>query len=137
MFNSLLQDLRYSACRLRNAPGFSIASIGMLALGIGLSVAMFCTLSGVLLRGLPFPNSERLVMLEADSATQQIEHAHLTGAEAEQLAAGTQGFDALAYFTYWTETTELDGQRPRDITAQKVSADFFSALGMKRCSAAP
>ena len=131
MFNSLLQDLRYSARRLRNAPGFSIASIGMLAFGIGLSVAMFCTLSGVLLRGLPFPHSDRLVMLEADSETQHVAHAHLTDAEAEQLAAGTQGFDALAYFTYWTETTDIDRQRPRDITAQKVSADFFRVLGMK------
>lgn len=131
MFASLIQDLRYSARRLRNAPGFSIASIGMLAFGMGLSVAMFCTLSGVLLRGLPFPDSGRLVMLEAGSATQHIAHARLTGAEAEQLAAGTQGFDALAFFTYWTETVETDGQRPRDITAQKVSADFFRTLGMK------
>ncbi|MEO7432176.1 MAG: ADOP family duplicated permease [Dokdonella sp.] len=131
MFARVFHDLRHSARRLRKAPGFSIASIGMLAFGIGLSVAMFCTLSGVLLRGLPFPDSGRLVMLEADSATQHIEHAHLTVAEAEQLAAGTQGFDALAYFTYWTETAEPDGQRPRDITAQKVSADFFEVLGLK------
>ena len=131
MFAPLIQDLCYSARRLRNAPGFSIASIGMLAFGIGLSIAMFCTLSGVVLRGLPFPTSERLVMLNAASATQHIEHANLTAAEAEQLAAGTHGFDALAFFTYWTETTEIDGQRPRDITAQKVSADFFKTLGMQ------
>ncbi|HET6546623.1 MAG TPA: ADOP family duplicated permease [Rhodanobacteraceae bacterium] len=131
VFATLIQDLRYSVRRLRNAPGFSIASIGMLGVGMALSVAMFCTLSGVVLRGLPLPDSNRLVMLEAGSATQHIGHARLTGAEAEQLAAGTQGFDALAYFTYWTETTETDGQRPRDITAQKISADFFTTLGMK------
>jgi putative ABC transport system permease protein len=131
MLDALIHDLRYAARRLRNAPGYSVASIGMLALGIGLSVAMYCVLSGVLLRGLPFPHSERVVMLDASSANQHIARARLTAVEAERLASGTQGFDALAYLTYWTDTVLADGQRPRDVTAQKVSPDFFRALGLE------
>ncbi len=113
------------------SPLFAFASIGMLAFGIGLSVAMVGTVSGVLLRGLPFPDSGRIVMLNTSSASQHVERANITAVEARQLASGTQGFDALAYFTYWSDTVEVDGQRPRDVTTQKVSADYFRALGMK------
>lgn len=127
----LVDDFRYSLRRLRKAPGFAGASIGMLALGIGLSVAMYSTLSGVLLRGLPFPDSERVVMVSAASASQHIDSANLTLVEAEQLVAGTRGFERLAYFTYWTETVRYGDQRPRDITAQVVSPNFFATLGMR------
>ena len=126
-----LHDMRYALRRLLGTPGFSIASIGMLALGIGFSVTMFCTLYGVLLRGLPFPQPSQLVMLEAHSPTQHIEQAQLTAAEAERVAGGTPGFDALAFFVYWSETVEGDNAHPRDLTTQKVSADYFTALGLQ------
>jgi len=132
MMTHLLSDVRYAVRRLLNAPGFSIASIGMLALGIGFSVTMFCTLYGVLLRGLPFPHADQLVLLEARSATQHIEQGQLTAAEGERVAAGTAGFDALAFFVYWSETIEAaDNAHPRDVTEQKVGTDFFAVLGLQ------
>jgi predicted permease len=132
MSTTWLSDARYALRRLLNAPGFSIASIGMLALGIAFSVTMFCTLDGVLLRGLPFPHGERLVLLEARSATQHIEQGQLTAAEGERVIAGTPGFDALAYYVYWSETIEAaENAHPRDVTTQKVSAEYFPALGLQ------
>jgi predicted permease len=125
------RDFQFALRALMRSPLFAAASIGMLALGIGLSVAMVSTLSGVLLRSLPFPDSERVVMLRASSAGQHVDQANLTAVEAKQLAATTPGFDGLAYFTYWSDTLRADGQRPRDVTAQKVSADFFPVLGMQ------
>lgn len=131
MLATFVHDLRYALRRLAGTPGFSVAAIGMLALGIGFSVTMFCTLYGVLLRGLPFPHADRLVLLEARSANQHVEQAQLTAPEAERLAAGTPGFDALAYYTYWSETEDADNAHPRDLTTQKVGAGFFDALGMQ------
>ncbi len=127
----MIADFKFALRALSRSPLFALASICMLAFGIGLSVAMVGTVSGVLLRGLPFPDSDRLVMLNASSAAQHVERANITAVEAQQLASGTQGFDALAYFTYWSDSVEVAGQRPRDVTAQKVSSDFFRALGMK------
>ena len=127
----MIADFRFALRALSRSPLFALASISMLAFGIGLSVAMVGTVSGVLLRGLPFPDSGRLVMLNASSATQHVENANITAVEAQQLASGTPGFDALAYFTYWSDTVEVDGQRPRDVTKQKDSADFFRTLDMK------
>jgi predicted permease len=127
----MIRDFRFALRALRRSPWFAAASIGMLAVGIGLSVAMVSTVSGVLLRGLPFPDSERIVMLSASSASQHVDRANLTAVEAKQLTGSTRGFDALAYFTYWSDTLQVDGQRPRDVTAQKVSGDFFPVLGMQ------
>ena len=126
----MIRDFRFAFRTLMRSPLFAVATIGMLAFGIGLSVAMVSTVSGVLLRGLPFPDSDRIVMLSASSASQHVDRANLTAVEAKQLAGSTPGFDALAYFTYWSDTLQVDGQRPRDVTAQKVSADFFPVLGM-------
>jgi hypothetical protein len=127
----MMRDFRFALRALMRSPMFAAASISMLAFGIGLSVAMVSTVRGVLLRGLPFPDSERVVMLRASSASQHVEQANLTAVEAKQLAASTPGFDGLAYFTYWSDTLQFDGQRPRDVTTQKISADYFPVLGMQ------
>ena len=131
MLVNIATDLQCALRTLSRSPLFAVASIGMLAFGIGLSVAMVGAVSGVLLRGLPFPDSERIVMLNASSANQHVERANFTAVEARQLASGTPGFEALAFFTYWSDTVEIEGQRPRDVTTQKVSADYFRALGMR------
>lgn len=128
--NNLSVDLRYAARRLGNAPGFTFAVLTMLALGIALSVVMYCAVNGVLLRGLPFPNGDRIVMVSADNPTQDVPYAQLTTAEAQQLASGTTGFDALGFFQ-WSGVTVLDGGHPREIPALLVGAGFFETLGMK------
>lgn len=128
--NTFRPDLRHAVRRLRNTPGFTFAAVVMLALGIGLSVMMYCTVNGVLLRGLPFPDADRAVMILADNPAQNVSHAQLTAAEAEQLARGTTGFDALGFFE-WSGVTMLDNGHPREISAQLVGAGFFEALGVK------
>jgi hypothetical protein len=58
---TLLRDVRYGLASLARDPGFAAVSIGVLALGIGANAAMFSLLDGVLLKPLPFPESERIV----------------------------------------------------------------------------
>ena len=58
---TLLRDFRYGLASLRRAPGFSIVIIGLLALGIGGTVAMFSVVDAVLLKPLPFPEPGRIV----------------------------------------------------------------------------
>lgn len=61
--NGLMNDLRVTCRRLLKTPGFTLAAILTLALGIGASTAVFAVVSGVLLRPLPFPDPDRLVFI--------------------------------------------------------------------------
>ena len=61
---AIAQDVRFGLRSLYKNPGFTIAAIVTIALGIGSSTAVFSVVNGVLLRPLPFDEPDRLVMLE-------------------------------------------------------------------------
>src|ERR1035438_5794219 len=61
----ILADLRYALRQLRRAPAFAAAATATLALGIGANTAVFSVVNAVVLRPLPFPDSGRLVSVQA------------------------------------------------------------------------
>ncbi|HSR50757.1 MAG TPA: ABC transporter permease [Acidobacteriota bacterium] len=63
---SLVQDLRFALRVLRRQPGFTLVAVLTLAMGIGVNTAFFSVLHGVLLADLPYPDSERLVLVGND-----------------------------------------------------------------------
>ena len=59
--SSVLHDLRYAMRLLGNSPGFSAVAIATIALAMGANTAMFSFVNGLLLRPLPYPESDRIV----------------------------------------------------------------------------
>jgi predicted permease len=137
----MYRDIAFALRQLRTNLRFSLIVVLTLALGIGATTAIFSVVSGVLLRALPFPDSERLVSLQ----TMVYPHAEAQGKEASDGTVDdvsfpdffdwrqqSQTLEAVASYAYGTtrKFTPAGNEPPRLIEAEYVSADFFRVLGV-------
>jgi hypothetical protein len=127
-----VQDVRYTFRQLRKSPGFTATAILMLALGIGATTAIFSIVEGVLLRPLPFPDAEHLVILGdvlEGSHCASCTHATVTAPDIRNYMRDTQSFNHLG--GYQGARFELSGTgTPAAVYATRMSGDVFAALGV-------
>ena len=110
-------DFRYALRTFRLAPGFHCLLIGILAIGIATSTAMFSIVDGVLLRLLPYRDPGRLVTLTSVAADPRFDsNGSLPYYDFEQLQRRTRSFEdvAVTYRTGWSTVT-LTGGRNRSV----------------------
>jgi putative ABC transport system permease protein len=125
---ALLQDLRFGARMLRNHPGFALAAILTLALGIGGNTAIFTVTSSVLLKALPYQQPEQLYSLDLQSNDGQ---SHCCSLNLFDLFHdNAKSFTAVAAAA--PDNFNLTGRgEPVQVAAGRVSPDFFAMLGVK------
>jgi len=126
---TLLQDLRYALRQLARSPGFTAVAVLTLALGIGPNTAIFSLVYGVLLKPLPYPESDRLAGL-AETYQGNRSELDVTYDEFRFLEDHNPVFERLAVsadvgFSVFT------GDIAERVTGLRVSQDFFATLGVR------
>jgi putative ABC transport system permease protein len=129
------QDLKYALRRLLRSPGFTIAAIATLSLGIGANTAIFELLDAVLLQSLPVANPQELAevrIVDREKARGNFSSAYpvVTNPIWEKLREDHQGFSRIAA---WTDTgfSRDSGGDARFAKGLWVSGDFFRVLGVR------
>jgi putative ABC transport system permease protein len=124
----LNQDLRYGARMLAKKPLFSIVAVITLALGIGANTAIFSVVNAVLLRALPYHNSERLIVISTISPGGDSDG--LSPAERDDYLAQMKSLEDIAGFQ--SQSVNVTGtDRPDRIRGAFVSANFFQFFNLK------
>jgi len=124
------QDLRYGTRTLMKTPGFTVIAVITLALGIGANTAIFTIVNAVLLRPLPYPESERLMLVgRAFTGTNAV--SDLSEPKFVFLRDNVRSFEAITATQGTGPNTYLsDESNTEFIRCLIVSADFFRVLGV-------
>jgi putative ABC transport system permease protein len=130
---TLLADLRHAVRTLRRSPGFTIAAILTLAVGIGANAAIFTLVSRVFLRPLPFEHSDRLVLLWGDNPRSGWDRLPLSFPNYSDLRQESSSFEELGA---WTSSRDRrlvlsDSSGPEQVQYAAGSASLFRALGIQ------
>src|SRR6202045_4272532 len=128
----ILQDTRVTFRQLRKSPGFTVTAILMLALGIGATTAIFSIVEGVLLRLLPFPDPDRLVILGdvlEGSHRASCAPSSVTAPDIRNYMRATQSFSHLGGYRQRLFVLSGTGD-PAAVNATRMSGEVFAALGV-------
>src|ERR1700738_5281419 len=127
---TLFRDIRYAVRSLLKRPGFAAIAVVTLALGIGANTAIFSVVNAVLLRPLPFPDPDRLVMVWEDASFAGFPRNTPAPANYADWKAQNQVFSEAAALDERSFNLTADGE-PEKLEAYGVAANFFSLLSIK------
>ncbi len=129
---TLWQDVRYGVRMLVRNPGFTAVVVVILAVGIGANTAIFSVVNATLLRPLPYSHPEQLVQVKKElikNSKREISES-IHGAQFLAWQRENRTFAGLAGYNR-TESTLIGGERAERIQCGKVTAGFFSLLGVQ------
>jgi predicted permease len=123
------RDVQYAVRTLARNPGFTLAAVLTLAIGIGGSSAVLSLINAVLIRPLPFREPERLVMVWEDAADIGFPRNDVAPPNYAVLASYNEVFESVAAATGWSGTL-AGGSEPERIDGYRVTANLFPTLGV-------
>lgn len=130
---TLWNDVRYAGRQLSKSPGFAIAAVLTLALGIGASVAMFSVLDAVILHALPYRDASRIVSVQTFSHTYDAGKSPTPSSWPAYLDMRrmTKTFSAFAGVQTHLHMTLNRGSGPIYVHGTQATDNFFDALGVR------
>ncbi len=128
LLEGVVSDVRHAARGYVRTPAFAVIAVGALALGIGATTAIWSVVDGVLVRSLPYPESERLVQIGTILRHDPDGFGSVGAAEFVDLGARTTTLESLAASGSRSFTMLGEG-KPRVVSAARVTEEFFRLLG--------
>lgn len=127
-----MHSLRSAARSLLKAPGFTLTAVLTLGLGLGITTTIFSAVYATLIEPLPFPDSERLVVVHTMVKRDQWEHRGTSIPDfLDYRREATGGFAALSAQAGGADYTLTGDGEPLPVTGEIVSHDYFSTLGIQ------
>jgi putative ABC transport system permease protein len=127
---TLLKDIAYAARILRRSPGFTLTAVLTLALGIGANTAIFSVVNATLLRPLPFPHPERIVVIQNQYKAIGLDSAAASVADYIDYRKQRQLFSEVAAVN--TNDFNLTGiDRPERLQCGEATSGLFAVLGLQ------
>ena len=127
---TIAHDIRYAIRTLRKSPGFTIASVAVLALAIGANTAMFSVLNAVLLRPLPYRSADQLAMLWSEIPSQNLREGRSAYWNVEQWRSQSKTFADIAFFD-GASATLTSADRAEKISVVRHSPNLLPLLGVQ------
>jgi predicted permease len=127
---TVLQDLRYAARGFLRAPGFTIAALLSIAIGVGANTAIFSVVSALLLRPLPYEDADRLTILWNRSPGLGITEDWFSTAQYFDIRNGHTGFESVAIAIGGNFNLTGDGE-PERVGTIRVSSNLLPMLGVR------
>src|SRR5688572_21652238 len=124
---SLFQDLRFAARRLIKDRWFTLAAVVALALGIGANSAVFTLVNGVLLRGLPFDEPDRIMWL--DTRDTRGRNFGVSLQDFEDWKGASRTFSAMSLVFNGAMNLSADDRNPEQYPGVYISANGFTQIG--------
>ena len=126
--HSVLSDCRYALRQLRKNPGFTAVAVLTLALGIGVTTAIFSVVYGVLLRPLPYPDPNRIMAVF--EVTSKGRPSRVADPNFDDFRDQSRSFQAIAKYT--DNVASVSGaSQPTRTTVAGVSPDFLKVFGIQ------
>jgi predicted permease len=122
-----MQDIRYAVRLLAKSPGYALAAIAALAIGVGANTAVFSIVNSVLVKSFPYRDPSKLVLLFEQIPISTVKFG-FSPPDFETLRPVVRSYDGFA--AYQTRSYELAGTaNPQRVIGARVSSDLFSILG--------
>jgi predicted permease len=123
-----MNDLRFALRQLRYAPAFTVTALATIAICLGANLAIFAVIDAILLRSLPFPQSDRLVAIFNTYPKAGVERDGSSLTNYYERRGNIPSFSSLSIFRYGTEVVGETGSTQQE-KVMRISPDFFTTLG--------
>ena len=125
----VVQDIRYAARTLARNPGFTTVAVLCLAIGIGVNATIFSVVNGVILRPAPFPEAERIVVVDSTNERLGISEGGLSYPDFKDLRDQNATLAGVGAFTGRSLTIADGSSDPERYWGATVSWNLFDLLG--------